>query len=102
MYNLQSSYVILKMPPKKRTKAQQERCNKSIGKLTFIKIELRNKELEVGEIEKELLRLDGEILIKREIINSEIITLDSLKIQLLEVNKEIHTKEMRLHRRHLR
>ena len=71
------------MPPKKRTKAQQERYNKSIGKLTFIKIELRNKELEVCEIEKELLRLDGEILIKREIINSEIITLDSLKIQLL-------------------
>ena len=84
------------MPPKKCTKAQQGRYNKSIGKLTFIEIELSNKELEVCEIEKELLRLDGEI------INSQMIILDSLKIQLLEVNKEIHTKETRLHRRHLR
>ena len=46
--------------------------------------------------------LDGEILMKQEIINSQIIILDSLKTKLLEVNKEIHTKEMRLHRHHLR
>ena len=90
------------MPPKKRTKAQQERYNKSIGKLTCIESELRNKQLVICEIEKELLRLDGEIITKQKVIDSRMMVFNSLQLELLNVNKEIHTKEMRLHRRHLR